>query len=231
MKNTRTHLIHGLISWVALSLWSCFALAAATTQSTSGAVQISPLQGQAGPLAVGQRVEAGATIKTGLNSSTTLRFDDGQMIALSSETTYVLDEYKFNAHKPEESSFLSTLVKGGLRAVSGIIGEKNPKDLKFKTLVATVGIRGTDFDLFFDGRLYVSVRTGAIAVSNDGGVALFSATQQPSGSVSDSRSIAKPADPTTFPNAAKSAIRQQGANPDMGAKPANPKDPTCSDRR
>lgn len=227
MKSTLKHVIGGIF----LSLWTCWVLAAATIQSVSGAVQMTPQGGLAGPLAVGQRVEAGAAIKTGLNSAATLRFDDGQMVALSNETTYVLDEYKFNPHKPEESSFLSTLVKGGLRAVSGIIGEKNPKDLKFKTLVATVGIRGTDFDLFFDGRLYVSVRIGAIAVTNDGGTAVFAANNQPTGSVSDPRTIARPADPITFPTPAKGAIRQHDANPDMGAKPANPRDPTCSDRR
>jgi hypothetical protein len=215
-------------------LFTCFsslAWAAATVQSLTGAAEMTPQKGAVIPLAVGQRIEPGVSIKTGLNSSVTLRFDDGQMISLAGTTTYSLDEYKFNPQKPEEGSFLSSLVKGGLRAVSGLIGEKNPKDVKFRTPVATAGIRGTDFDLFYDGRLYISVRAGAIAVSNEGGVALFSAKEQSTGLVSDVRSIARPADPTTFPAPAKSSIRQNAANQDLGAKPADPKDPTCSDRR
>jgi hypothetical protein len=197
----------------------------------SGEVRLSTPQAVVGLVAVGQRIESGATLKTASNAGITLRFDDGQMVALSGGSVYVVDDYRFNPQKPEQGGFVSTLLKGGMRAVSGLIGELNPKDVQVKTATATVGIRGTDFDLFFDGKLYMTVRRGAIAATNDAGEKVFTADGQASGVVLNRETLARPATLAEFPADAQAAFRQLGGNPDLGAKARNPSDPTCSDRR
>lgn len=223
--------ISAIAGFLFLSLWSCLTFAAATTQAISGEVLMAPAKGDYGSLAFGQRVESGATIKTAATGRVVLRFDDGQMISIAESSLFVVNDYKFNAHKPEESNFFVSLLKGGMRAVTGVIGETNKSHVTIKTPVATMGIRGTDFQLFFDNKLYINVIQGAVSATNDGGTAIFDAKSQPSGQVLNAQTRATPAPPTAFPPAAQGAFRLQQQQPLMGpVKDPNPKDPNCNDR-
>jgi len=218
-------------SFLILLLWSCLGFAAATTQAISGEVQMAPAKGDYTTLAFGQRVESGATIKTAATGRVVLRFDDGQMVSITESSLFVVNDYKFNAHKPEESNFFVTLLKGGMRAVTGAIGEANKSNVTIKTPVATMGIRGTDFQLFLDNALYINVISGAVSATNDGGTAVFDAKSQPSGKVINAQTRAVPAPPTAFPASAQGAFRLQQQQPVMGpVKEPNPRDPNCNDR-
>lgn len=213
-----------------LSLFAGWALAAATVQAVSGEVMAAPAKGEYAKVAFGERVESGATVKTGSNGRVVLRFDDGQMVSLTESTLFVISEYKFNAHKPEEGSFFGSLVRGGMRAVTGAIGEANKKNVMIKTSVATAGIRGTDFQLFLDNKLYAHLISGAIELTNEGGSRVFD-KDSPNGVVSDSRTAPVAASIDTFPAAAQGAFRIQQSQPLMGpVKEPNPRDPTCKDR-
>ncbi len=216
-----------------LLIWSCAALAAATVVTVKGSAQMTPAQGKVEALAPGQRIETGSSIKTGANSELSMRFDDGQMIALSASTTYVINEYKFNPHKPEESSFFSSLVKGGLRAVTGIIGETNKSNVKFKAEGTTMGIRGTDFMLFIDnGQVFIAVLEGAVSATNQGGEDVFDANTKPNGKVINAQTLAVITSPADFPAGTQGAFRVMQMLPlsDTIRHP-NPQDPTCGDRR
>ena len=46
----------------------------------------------------------------------------------------------------QESAFFR-LLKGGFRAVSGLIGHTRREDYAVQTPVATIGIRGTDYEV------------------------------------------------------------------------------------
>ena len=219
-------------AFIVLLFWSCVALAAATAITVHGDVQMIPAQGAPSQLAPGQRVETGASIKTSANGNTSLRFDDGQMLALSPSTSFIVSEYKFNPHKPDESSFVGSLLKGGLRAVTGIIGETNKNNVAFKTEVATVGIRGTDFMLFYENELYLAVLEGAISAKNEGGEEVFDATQQPFGMAANAHAKPRSIPKDRFTAAAEGAFRMLQTLPlsDTIRNP-NPQDPTCGDRR
>ena len=231
--------LRNITVFVFLLFWSCVSLAAATVITASGHVQMTPLTGNLGQLAPGQRVESGAAIKTGEDSSVILRFDDGHVVALSAKTSFVLNEYKFNAHKPEESSFIASLLKGGMRAVTGIIGEANKNNVTFKTDVATIGIRGTDFMLFYDDRLYLTVLDGVISVTNEGGEEVFDEEMSdakslppPVGRVVNAITKAKPITIDELPAAALSVFRVLQMLPlSDNIREPDPDDPTCADRR
>ena len=225
-------LVRNLLAFLFLLIFSGAAIAAATVITVKGSVMVTPAKGSPEPLAAGQRIEPGALIKTSANGETTMRFDDGQLLALASNTSFVISKYRFNAHKPEDSNFTGTLLKGGLRAVTGIIGETNKRNVTVKTEVATIGIRGTDFMLYQENGLYFSVLDGAISTTNAGGEALFDAKVSALGMVANADTIGKPAAEEQFPAAALAAFRILQMYPlsDNIRKP-NPKDPTCSDRR
>lgn len=193
---------------------------------------MTPAKGDAGKLAVGQRVESGATVKTAHGANAVLRFDDGQMVSVGSDSLFVITEYKFNAHQPKESSFVGSLLKGAVRSVTGIIGETNKENVKIKTPAATIGIRGTDFSLFLDNRLYLQVFDGAISATNAAGESIFSAANQPYGIVASPQTAPRPAKAEEMPASVQGSFRQFQMQPlsDKIRKP-DPKDPTCADRR
>ena len=224
--------LRNIIVFFVLLLWSCMVLAAATVIMVNGEVEMTPLRGSPIPLASGQRIEAGSMIKTGSSSNVSLRFDDGQMLALSPNASFFLNEYKFTPHKPEESNFIGSLLKGGLRAVTGIIGEKNKDNVSFKVEVATVGIRGTDFALHYDGELHLAVREGVIFAKNEGGEEVYDANLYPYGKVISAKAKPRRIKESELPADALATFRVLQRYP-LSNTIWNPNqdDPSCEDRR
>ncbi|HMA87311.1 MAG TPA: FecR family protein, partial [Burkholderiales bacterium] len=120
-----------------------------------------------------QAIESGAMVVTGFNGRAVLRFDDSQVVALGANTTFRIDEYRYDAAKPSEGRVLLDLVKGTLRAITGLIARANHQAFALRVPQATIGIRGTDFLVGTGNQLFVSVNSGEIAVTNDGGTTLF----------------------------------------------------------
>jgi hypothetical protein len=74
--------------------------------------------------------------------------EDGGIIAVRPDTKLKFDSFKFNGKQDgTEQSFFS-LVKGGFRAVTGLIGKINKPNYRITTPTATLGIRGTDHEIF-----------------------------------------------------------------------------------
>jgi len=93
----------------------------------------------------------GDQLKTGLSSFAVLAFKDQSRITLKSNTEFAIEKHHYNAKEPAASSALMSLLKGGIRAVSGLIGKKNRDAYRMRTPVATIGIRGTGYDLHCEG--------------------------------------------------------------------------------
>lgn len=86
-----------------------------------------------------------------------------------------------------------SLLKGGLRTITGAIGKRKPDAYQLRTTVATIGIRGTNYGVLLcqgdcqnlrnneghvpqDG-LHLDVAQGAIGVTNSGGFKILSVGQ------------------------------------------------------
>lgn len=106
-------------------------------------------QGQTSALTKGATVEAGDLVTTGVASNLQLRMIDGAVLALRAQTEFKIDQYKFNGKEDGSEKAVLSLVKGGVRAVTGAIGHQNQDNLQVNAVVATVGIRGTGFNLTY----------------------------------------------------------------------------------
>lgn len=93
-------------------------------------------------LGAGEPLDARDTISVARDSWAILEFSDQTRVTLRPNTVFRLDSYKADA--PE--AMLMGLVKGGLRVVTGLFGKRNPQGVRVQTAVATIGIRGTEFD-------------------------------------------------------------------------------------
>jgi len=108
-------------------------------------------------LGSGDPVYAGDTIRVAENSYANLHFADGGRVLLRPNTEFVVESYKFEggaepdkpaaAAAPTASEAFFRLVKGGFRAISGLIGKTDRASYRVSTSVATIGIRGTDYEV------------------------------------------------------------------------------------
>ena len=98
-----------------------------------------------------------------------IRFDDGDWISLQPRTVFEVNEYP----RREDGNIVFSLIKGGARAVTGLLSDRRPSRYKMQTPNATIGIRGTSFQVTFclqscdlpDG-LYVTGNDGTTSVTN-----------------------------------------------------------------
>ncbi len=135
--------------------------------------------GQMIPVTKGASIQAGDGVITGVASNAQLRMSDGAVIALRAQSEFKINEYNFNGKADGSEKANVSLVKGGVRAVTGVIGRENKDNLQINAVVATIGIRGTGFNINVceancfnpdktpvkDG-LYAGVFEGKIVVKN-----------------------------------------------------------------
>lgn len=93
----------------------------------------------------------GDTLITDRNSFAVIAFRDKSRVTLQANTRFRIDEMRFDKAKPEKSSSLFSLLKGGLRAVTGLIGRLHHDRYRMRTSIATIGIRGTGYDVLCTG--------------------------------------------------------------------------------
>jgi len=86
-------------------------------------------------------------VATTTGGSAVLAFRDDTRVTLNSGTQLALTQFSFDATQPVRSGMLFQLLSGGLRVATGLIGKSAPRQVKFQTSTATIGIRGTVFDL------------------------------------------------------------------------------------
>ena len=151
-----------ILALAALLFAEVASAAGAIVTSLTGTVQVQT--GAAAPrlLRLGDPVIQGDTVITGAASSAVLRFDDGQVAALTANSRMQVSQYVYDAPSKSGNVFLS-LVVGGMRAITGLIGHNSPASVNYRAATATIGIRGTDIDLVTDA-------TTASVVVNDGEV-------------------------------------------------------------
>jgi hypothetical protein len=141
------------------------------------------------PLARGTTIESGDLLKVADSSSMQVRFTDESVVALRANSQYKIDDYKFS-EKGEGDKSVFSLLKGGMRTITGLIGKRNPENYQMRSTTATIGIRGTHFTAVncasdctnTDGSkvedgLYGGVTDGRIVVRNSAGETEFSRDQ------------------------------------------------------
>jgi hypothetical protein len=96
-------------------------------------------------LTFGTAIQDKDVLRTGPASNLQVRFIDESIVSMRESSELRIDDFRFSGKEDgSERAFLS-LLKGGLRTVTGIIGRANHKTYQMSTTTATIGIRGTDY--------------------------------------------------------------------------------------
>ncbi len=176
------------------ALAACWPAGAAAQEAGRVILSIGEVSIQRGaqsrPAPVGSSVERGDTIRVGAASNAQLRFVDDAVVALRPGTELTVEDYNWpGAASGVERAFFS-LLKGGLRTVTGAIGKVNRQNYQVTTPTSVIGIRGTNFNLVHcdaecsnaDGSraasgTYGGIFDGRINVANPAGERDFGASE------------------------------------------------------
>jgi hypothetical protein len=120
----------------------------ATVTALVGSVGIQSASGAQRVAAVGGEIDNGDTVETSAGSEVVMIFTDHQRVYLKPGTVFRVDDFNYAANDPAaDRSFLS-LVKGGLRALDGLVAKEGKgENYRVKTQTSTIGIRGTEYSV------------------------------------------------------------------------------------
>ena len=124
--------------------------ASAKIVSTQGEINAVDGNGTRRRLVDGGAIYPGETVETGPAARGVLAFRDDSRLTLGATTRFRVDTFVFDDKNPGEGKFLVSLLRGSMRALTGLIGKANNRNVGFTTATATVGIRGTGLDMQCD---------------------------------------------------------------------------------
>lgn len=122
------------------------------------------VKGTGQSLVVNDPVYEGQTLDVGPNSYASLKFSDGGRVLLRPDTEFAVESFRYEGAPPPEDAkgdvvpapaakavaggtAFFRLVRGGFRAISGLIGKADRQSYRVTTPAATIGIRGTDYEV------------------------------------------------------------------------------------
>jgi hypothetical protein len=100
------------------------------------------------PMSQGKALYSSDVVETAADSYAVVVYSDNSRLTLNPSSRIAIKNYSYDqSPKAPPQNMLIELLKGGLRFATGLIGQKNKANMKFTTTTATIGIRGTVFDL------------------------------------------------------------------------------------
>jgi hypothetical protein len=118
----------------------------ATVQQLSGTISVQKADGAVRTITRQSEVNRGDTLNTEKDSYVQVKFADGGVVTLKPNTRLKIDDFAYDEKQPAKDSSTLSLLKGGLRMITGLIGKRgNPDAFRANTVTATIGIRGTTF--------------------------------------------------------------------------------------
>lgn len=144
------------------------AAGAARIEFATDGVQALGTDGGMRPLVRGAEVIGGETIDTG-GGRAQLRFTDGALVSLAPQTQFRIDDYRFSGVADGSERGFFSLLKGGLRTITGLVGRSKRDNYRLSTTVATIGIRGTEYSVAYGNSINVTTGGGTVEVCNSAG--------------------------------------------------------------
>jgi hypothetical protein len=144
--------------------------AAARVDFVYGNVTVAGLDGREQPLARGAELDNGDTVRT-WEGRAQLRFTDGAYVSLQPQSEFAIRDYRFDGKTDGTERGFFGLLKGAMRAVTGLVGRVNRDQYQITTPTATIGIRGTGgvIQVRDDGSTLIVGTSGIWSLTNQAG--------------------------------------------------------------
>ena len=93
----------------------------------------------------GLSLAQGDRLTTSAGSTAIVKLQDGTRMTLRPNSELIMQTYKYR-EGAADNSMVMQLLRGGFRAITGLISKGSADAARIQTSTATIGIRGTDFD-------------------------------------------------------------------------------------
>lgn len=143
-----------------------FAADAGSIQQLSGNVSIVSADKTTRKAGQRDKIQSGDTITTDTRSEAMIKLSDDSTVVLRPNTQFQFTDFKFE-QKPSDTSIVSIL-RGTARMISGLIGKNSPNQVAVRASTATIGIRGTDFEVSVITEDTSDARAGVYNYVHDG---------------------------------------------------------------
>ena len=137
---------------------------AGNVQFVIGDVKLINRAGQSTSLKKGAEINEGDRIVTAEGASAQIKMVDGGFIAVRPNTDMAFDTYRYNGKEDGSENAIVSLLQGGFRTITGVIGRTNKQNYMVKTVTSTIGIRGTDHEPM----VILAPRPGQVAIAPPG---------------------------------------------------------------
>ena len=142
--------------------------ASAKLVATQGEIMAVDAAGSRRRLVDGAAIYPGETVETGSSARGVLAFRDDSRLTLGAATRFRVDNFVYDDKNAGEGKFLVSLLRGSVRALTGLIGKANNRNVGFTTATATIGVRGTGLDMQCEENCSFYTWLGTIEVSPTG---------------------------------------------------------------
>lgn len=116
-----------------------------TVTDLSGPLLVRKVDGTVKVLSQKSTVDSGDTLVSEKDTYARIKFIDNSEITLRPNTQFKIENFSYDAGKPQNDNAFFSLIKGGLRSITGLLGKRNRDKFGLNTPTATIGIRGTTF--------------------------------------------------------------------------------------
>jgi len=184
-KSNKTLLTGLLIVASVFMPLTSYAGTAGSVTTLTGRASATSATGDIRNITENSAVNSNETITTADHTHIRIKLKDESYILLRPNTRFVIEDLEFEKNDEDKGFF--SLLKGGFRTVTGLI--RNKLKYRYRTSVATIGIRGTGFmvrmcngDCFdidpvpADG-FYLEVTDQTVVLTNEAGEFTYEAGQ------------------------------------------------------
>lgn len=150
--------------------------------SVTGEVEVVGRDGARRSAERGGDIREGDTIVTGASALAQARMSDGGLISVRADSEFKLEQFGYKGRDDRNASFVVSILKGGFRTITGLIAQVNRSGYRISTPSATIGVRGTHFEVVhvlpqiasqqLPAGTYNRVFEGITTVQNPGGALL-----------------------------------------------------------
>ena len=113
-----------------------------------------------------EQIQSGDTVTTEAKSEVVIKLADESVVALRPNTQFTVTEFKYEK-KPTDTTRFS-LLRGAARFLTGLVGRASPDRVRVSASTATIGIRGTDFEVVVAPVDQPDMRAGVYDYLHDG---------------------------------------------------------------
>lgn len=122
------------------------------------------------PLSVKDAVIEGDVIKTGDDGHVVIDFEDDTEITIASHGAFAVDQYFYDATKPDDSRARYQALGTAFSYVGGKMDKAAKPDVQIGLDFGSIGVRGTKLSRAMkNGECWIYLESGKVDVFNDGG--------------------------------------------------------------